>query len=116
MVGTSAGAGACWALRMVGPVARFKIRAEAVTIRNGRLHNMEPPGGIGTEGLPGMYRVSDPVANLITTGDRGVHRGNATEKNGSASLDASCSFSHAWEQRLPDVKTLPTIEDHSKIL
>src|SRR6266403_3935339 len=35
---------------------------------------------------PEMYRVSDPVANLITTEDTGVHRGNATEKNGSASL------------------------------
>ncbi len=28
-----------------------------------------------------MYRVSDAVANLITTEDTGVHRGNATEKN-----------------------------------
>ena len=63
-----------------------------------------------------MYRVSDPVANLITTEDTGVHRGNATEKNGSASLDGSCSFSHVWEQRLPDVNALPTIEVQSKIL
>jgi hypothetical protein len=63
-----------------------------------------------------MYRVSDPVANLITTGDTRVHRGNATEKNGFALLDASCSFSHVWEQRLPDVKALPTIEVQFKIL
>src|ERR1700682_5254264 len=43
MVGTSAGA--CWALRIVGPVAKFKIRAEASTVRKGRLHNIEPPAG-----------------------------------------------------------------------
>src|SRR6266478_4020750 len=86
MVGTSAGAGACWALK-IGPVARFKTRAEAVTIRKGKLHSMEPPGGASELGdYPEMYRVSDPVANLITTEDTGVHRGNATEKNGSASL------------------------------
>jgi hypothetical protein len=30
-----------------------------------------------------MYLVSDPLANLITTEDTGVHRGNATEKNGT---------------------------------
>jgi hypothetical protein len=55
-----------------------------------------------------MYRVSDRVANLITTEDAGVHRENATEKNGFASLP--------FEVRLPDVKALPTIEVHSKIL
>src|SRR6266446_10484961 len=36
MVGRSAGA--CWALRIVGPAARFKARAEAVTIRKDKLH------------------------------------------------------------------------------
>ena len=55
-----------------------------------------------------MYRVSDRVANLITTEDTGVHGGNATEESGSASLPC--------EVRLPDVKALPTIEVHSKIL
>src|SRR5882762_7579255 len=40
MVGTSTGAGC--AVKRVGPVARLKIRAEAVTIRKGRLHNIEP--------------------------------------------------------------------------
>src|SRR6266436_9316853 len=86
MVGRSAGAGACWALK-IGPVARCKTRAEAVTIRKGKLHSMEPPGGASELGdYPEMYRVSDPVANLITTEDTGVRRGSATEKNGSASL------------------------------
>src|SRR5713101_3380774 len=46
MVGTSAGAGACWALRIVGPLARFKIRTEASAVLKGRLHNIEPPAGI----------------------------------------------------------------------
>ncbi len=40
MVGTSAGA---WALKMVGPAARFRIKAEASRVRKGRLHNIGPP-------------------------------------------------------------------------
>src|SRR6266404_6343165 len=74
MVGTSGGA--CWALRIVGPAARFKIRAEAVTIRTGRLHNMEPPAGASElGGIPGMYRVSDPLANrALGAGESFGHR------------------------------------------
>jgi hypothetical protein len=48
-----------------------------------------------------MYPVSEPVANLITTEDTGVHRETPQRKT---------------EQRLPDVKALPTIEVHSEIL
>src|ERR1700675_3485534 len=59
MVGTSGGA--CWALRIVGPVARFKIRAEASAVLKGRLHNIEPPAGcIGTGGLPGNVSCFGP--------------------------------------------------------
>src|SRR5437868_14256811 len=58
MVGTSAGA--CWALKMVGPVARFKTRAEVITIRNGRLHNMRPPRVHWNWGLPGNVSCFGP--------------------------------------------------------
>ena len=39
-----------------------------------------------------MYRVSDLVANLITTEDTGVHRGNATEENGSAGVHRNWDY------------------------
>src|ERR1700681_2640417 len=104
MLGTSAGA--CWALRIVGPVARFKISAEMVTIRKGRLRNMEPPAGASElGGIPGMYRVSDPLANHVLGGSEWLGRPKTFRP-----------LSFIPNQHLPDVCLLPTIEVHSKIL
>src|SRR5271165_4315661 len=48
MVGTSAGA--CCALAIVGPAARFMAKAEATAIRKGRFDNIQPPRGNGKLG------------------------------------------------------------------